>query len=248
MLKSGNLAASIAAATLVAACATAPEPEGDTIYFDPETGVAYTDEDASEDAKELAAQLEQFSQADTPTDLEDDEIWETDVGGNLTHIQSGFICPALWNGMQRTSEAIYNRQGQDVGCNYGNTDGAVVTLYAYRSRMTVADEVTHIMDTIVKARNPVHEESSIPEMENPNSGFSYKGDAIIFAGGGGTPMKSGLALMETEGWRIKARVTYPLAVADEIERFVGISLLAQHDRVTERARQLRLESAPDDTI
>lgn len=238
--------AALASALLIAACASPPKEE--TIYIDPDTGQAYTDEDASEEAKQIADLLQQFSQPEAPDDLADDDIWDVDAGGNFTHIQSGLICPATWSGMHRTAETIYDRQGQDVGCNFVSADGAVVTFYAYRSNMSVTDEVEDIMDQIVKARNPVHEDSSIPTMSNQDNAFAFEAAAITFAAADGTPLKSGLALMDSAGWRVKARVTYPLAVADEVETFIGISMLGQHDRITTRQNQLALDTLPDDSI
>ena len=74
---------------------------------------------------------------------------------------------------------------------------------------------------------------------------SFEADAITFKGGDGRLMKSGLALADYAGWRMKARVTYPESIADEFERFLTVVMLNEYDNIS--ARQKQLDAIATDT-
>jgi len=234
----------------LAACSTAPAQNTDTIYFDPDSGEYSVDENASDDSRALAALLGMAQELNQPQDLSDEEIWRSDAEGNLTHIQSGLICPVTWGGYIRTRETIYNRNGEDVSCNYGEGHSTAVTYYAYRTAMSVEDELVGIMEQVVKARHPVHADAAILNASAPANGFNYVGDAISYSDANGQEMKSGLVLADVANWRLKVRITYPLENAEALEAFVGASLLGQWDNVreTQRSRPVETESPDEDTI
>ena len=234
----------------LAACSTAPEKNTNTVYFDPDSGEYSVGENASDDTRELAALLGMAADLNQPQDLSDEEIWRSDADGNLTHIQSGLICPVTWGGYIRTNETIYNRNGEDVSCNYGDGNSTVVTYYAYRTAMSVEDELVGIMEQVVKARHPVYAEAAILNASASSNGFHYVGDAISYSDANGQEMKSGLVLADATGWRLKVRITYPLENAEKLEAFVGASLLGQWDgvRETQLSRPAETASPNEDTI
>ena len=238
---------SLLALMLAAGCSSTPPAEQTVVYIDPDTGDVSAPEDASDESKAVAALLGTVMAADAP--LEDHEIWFVDRGDNYTHIQSGLICPATWSGLTRTDSTIYNRTGQDVGCNYTMGSDAIVTFYAYRNEQPVEQEVEHLMAQVVKTRHPVFEESDLPLYNSDNAGMNLTGDAITFQSSQGVPMKSGVAVMDSAGWRVKARITYTLAIADEIESFVSISMMGQHERILDtKAHQDAPPASNEDTL
>jgi hypothetical protein len=220
---------------VAAACASTPEEnEGMTIYVDPETGQASVDEDASDDAKLLADLMGQAMRGELKPDLPDEEIWAFDAKGNATHLQSGMICPVQWGDMSRAGEVtVFKQTGMDVGCNYTNGAGAIFTMYAYRNGMSVTDELDTLMTDVVRARTPVHEESSMfTAPGNPSRGFSYIGDAITYSDVNSRSMKTGVFLMNADVWRFKLRVTYLNEEAGQKEAFAGMVMMGQFDRMT----------------
>jgi len=172
------------------------------------------------------------------SELADDEIFKIDSNDNYTHLQSGFICPKEWSGFQRTEATIYKQTGNDVGCNYINADSSLVTIYAYSysNLGPIGDELDQVMEQIVKARHPIHEDADMiigaPPRENK---FGYIGDAITFDDPNGETIKSGLFLADAGTWRLKVRVTYLENHARDVETFAGSSLQGQWDRIMRQA-------------
>lgn len=245
----GKGPAALLAAALLTSCASAPEQAATdeaTIYVDAETGqVVYPNENPSDEEFAMGALLGALTGALKPEPLEDDEILSVDTSGNVVHIQSGLSCPKNWSQLILLDTQIYKRDGQDVGCTYQDRDGAILTLYAYRSPMTVGDELQAIMDQVVKPRHPIHEEADILNLTEPDTMVRFEADAITFKGGDGRLMKSGLALADYAGWRMKARVTYPESIADEFERFLTVVMLNEYDNIS--ARQKQLDAIATDT-
>ncbi len=181
-------------------------------------------------------------------ELSVEEIWFIDAAGNATHIQSGLTCPLNWGRFKRANLQVFRTDGQDVGCNYEDDRDSLVTLYAYHSAIPVADELTQIMEKAVKIRHPIYEESSIANSRQTGptgTSVDYFADAITFDRSDGVRMKSGLALADYYGWRTKARVTYPEAIADDIEFFVDIVMLAEQDQLYQRKKQLAIPTAEE---
>lgn len=206
----------------VSACATQPSPTTHPTAI----SAAPSPEDTTADAQ--SAEIRE---------LADDEIWAIDANDNYTHIQSGFICPKNWTGFERRSATIYHRSGVDVGCNYLDETGSIVTLYAYAysNRGPLDDELASIMETVVKTRHPVYEESGVLVVAEPaERRFGYVGDAILVSKSDGAKIKTGVFLSDAGPWRLKARVTYLADQATRVESFAGISLQGQWDRIIQR--------------
>ena len=165
---------------------------------------------------------------------DDDGVFTSDRSGNFTHVQSGFICPNTWSGFQRTTHTVFKPAGNDVGCNYEDASGSVVTLYAYSypAFPPLELEMDSIMQRIVKMRNPVHEDTDVMIVAKPSArGFGYVGDAILIDGAGDEKIKTGVFLTDAGPWRLKARATYPADQAEFVEEFVALSLQGQWDRI-----------------
>ena len=229
-----KLGAATCALALLGACATTAnkaETKDTAIYVDPDTGEVATDPDASDEAKAAADMLGAVMRGDLP----DDHIWKLDADGNATHLQSGMICPKVWSGYQRGEPIIFKQNGQDVGCNYSNAERAIVTFYTYRTPHSMEEELEAIMETVVKARNPVHKESDVFIATSAGAPMQSVGDAITFAAEDGEIIQTGLYLANAAGWRLKVRVTYPEAISDSVENFAGISMLGQYDRIVRKA-------------
>lgn len=101
------------------------------------------------------------------------------------------------------------------------------------------------MDKVVKGRHPVYEEAGLLNLTGPDTLAAFEADAIRYKAGNGQLMKSGLALADYAGWQVKARVTYPEAIADEFERFLTVVMLDEYDNIS--ARQKQLDSIATDT-
>ena len=245
----GKGPAILLAAALLASCASAPEQAATdeaTIYVDAETGqIVYPSENPSDEELAIGALLGALTGAIKPEPLEDDEILSVDTSGNVDHIQSGLSCPKNWSQLRLINTHIFKQDGQDVGCSYQDQDSTILTLYAYHSPMSVGDELQAIMEQVVKPRHPIHEKATILNLTEPGKTVRFEADAITFKGGDGRLMKSGLALADYAGWRMKARVTYPEAIADEFERFLTVVMLNEYDNMS--ARQKQIEAIASET-
>lgn len=149
-----------------------------------------------------------------------------DEAGNLRHLQSGVDCPLNWGEFTRVEQTVYQADGSDVGCNYVDDDQAVFTVYAYRSGLSLAEEVDAIMQQ-VRQRHPV---SRPAEIGLASAFDAFVADAIAFEAPGGRTFKSGVVLTEARGWRLKARITYPAEAALEVEQLALLALRGWADR------------------
>ena len=241
-------AAAGALALACTACASAPstEQDGINLYVDPAMGKYSVDENASDDAKALAEVMNKLSpEQEAPAELTDAEIWRTDEAGNMTHIQSGLICPATWSGFARQGSQIYKRSGQDVGCTYVSGD-SIISFYAYRNGGTVAEEVNGVMDQVVKARHPVNMPSSIAVLESFAPRGEFAMGTIGYKNARDDAMKSGVLINELAGWRLKIRYTFPVSDAERTEGLIVASLMGQQDSLLNAATDVVVDI--DDTI
>lgn len=238
----------------LAACTSTPEvaEKEVVIGYDPDTGEFSVPDGATSDEKAIAGLLNEFkkSEVNPPPvqQLTEAEIWKSDGAGNMTHIQSGLLCPSAWAGLKRDSATVYNYAGQDVGCNYTDTFGAIVTFYAYRSAGPASDEVAGIMDQVVRSRHPVHEEAVIDILETPTYRGDFATDAIRFKNAQDTEIISGVAVNEYVNWRLKVRFTYPAAEAERVEAFLMAAIMGQQDALLAVAKAADAALERDDTI
>lgn len=225
----------LAALAFVAACASTPPADEKqlNIYFDPQTGIYSLDETASEEDRKTVELMNHLLGRGASEGLSEDEIWQADADGNLTHIQSGMICPVYWSHLERGAVTTYQDDGLNVGCNYTSDQGSIVTFYAYHYPASVREELAEIMDKIIKPRHPVHNSANIRILEMPGIGAKSVSEAILFTSPQGMDTISGVTLADVSGWRFKVRFTYPLAEADETETFLGVSFLSQEQRIRE---------------
>ena len=66
-----------------------------------------------------------------------------------------------------------------------------------------------------------------------HSNFPYLASGVEFSVVTGETIRSGVWLMEANGWRLKMRVTYPAANAAEMQRFATVALRGQFDRIAQ---------------
>lgn len=224
-----KLAAGAASALLLAACATPPDP-------------------APEIAEVETVQAIIAEPSPPPPGLTDAQIWRTDGAGNQTHIQSGLLCPASWGEMKRQSSDIFNRSGQDVGCNYVDSHGSIITFYAYHNPASPAVEVASIMDQIVRARHPVHQPFVLTALTSFPMRGDFAVDSILFNDANGTALISGVATNEFSGWRLKFRYTFRESQAERIEAFLLASIMGQQDSVAAVAKAEENAGAKDTTF
>ena len=228
--------ASGALALVCAGCASTPESEDVTIYVNSDTGLYSTDANASPEAKAIVDMMNKTLPPKEPAAaLSDAEILKADDAGNLTHVQSGLMCPAEWTGFSRTDAHIYESDGQNVGCTYLQGD-SLMSFYAYRNGGTVADEVDLVMEQVVKGRHPVHTPATIETFENapPPGAFAY--GVIGYTDSNGVAMKSGVLIKQISGWRMKLRFTYPASESSRDEAFIVASSMGQQDAIQSLAK------------
>ncbi len=203
----------------VTACATQPGTETQI----PGTAASDQTETPSE-ADNLQRKFEEMRDRE----LSNDEIWSLDAVGNLTHIQSGGICPLRWGEFVLTKPTVFNRNGLDVGCNFqSETLNSSFTFYFYLNADTPEQELDSVMSTI-KVRAPTGRDV---ELNFLGSEPNYVGAAIQSEIEGGGSKRDAVLLAQDDGWRIKLRMTYPADAALEREHLAALMLQGQMDNV-----------------
>ena len=143
------------------------------------------------------------------------------------HLRSGLDCPLsleLPEESRRftlTELMVVDSRGLDVGCNYTTGQGAALTLYAsFWPEMSLEDSIGGAVEAIlqrfpVKGALPVQMATLTAENNDPAFNGLEEAKATSFDIGevAGTPYKTGLWLVKTQGWHVKARATYPQADA-----------------------------------
>lgn len=216
----------------MAGCATQPEPQGSVItaVHADDGSIIAVDENGNEvkDSPE-ADLLLGLVDALQPSPLEDHEIWSVDGDGNLTHIQSGGICPYEWGEFTLIKPTIFNRNGFDVGCNYQSVAlEASYTFYFYVNSEPIEQELDGVVSAI-QSRTPTAQAVDLNFL-GPAPRY-YAGRALESSVDGGSVKRDSVLLMEKAGWRIKLRMTYEATDAIEREHLAAIMLKGQADRV-----------------
>lgn len=219
---------------IVTGCASTPDPTDDrTLEIGEDGAYAVLDGDGNPvDDPELErlgqALAEGLAKTDPNRELSNDEIWSVDAAGNLTHIQSGGICPLRWGEFVLNKPTIFKRNGMDVGCNFQSESlRSSFTFYFYTNSESPKQELDGVMSAI-KSRNPNGRDVALnylgPEPQ-------YVGAAIESVEDGAEATRDAILLTEDDGWRIKLRMTYPAEFAVEREHLAAIMLQGQIDRV-----------------
>ncbi len=219
-------------AFLLASCATAPQNEDGIITAVQTADGSFiaVDEDGNDvsDAPESALLLALVDALNAP-ELTDEEIWSVDSQGNLTHIQSGGICPIEWGEFTLAKPSIFNRNGMNVGCNYQSALlQASFTFYMYVNQQDVDDELDEVLNTI-KMRSPTAKEVDLHMIGPPP--FYYSGRGLETEIDGGEIKRDAILAANEAGWRIKLRMTYLATDAQEMEHLGAIMLRGKMDRV-----------------
>lgn len=230
-----NLFASAVLSSLilsVVGCTTQPERKGSVITaVQTEDGsFKAVDEDGNEVADSPEADLMLgLLDALRGQDLADDKIWSVDADGNLTHIQSGGICPKEWGEFALVKPTIFQRNGMDVGCNFQSQSlNASFTFYFYRHLGPLEQELEGAVQGI-KTRNPTAREvelDSIGAAQHPFIGRAFESSVD-----GGSVIRNSVLLTEKSGWKVKLRMTYEAEDAIEQEQLAALMLQGQIDRI-----------------
>lgn len=223
-----------ALALILAGCASTPDPSGDVSMIIGTDGTyEIVDENGdpveNEDMETLAQLLGQaMAETNQAAELADDEIWSVDSHGNLTHIQSGGICPYEWDEFTLIRPSIFRRDGSDVGCGYQSASlNAIYTFYFYRNDEPLEQHLNGAVETI-KSRAPTAKPADLHYL-GPGPHF-YSGQVVETTVGEGTK-RDAVLIADDDGWRVKLRMTYPGQFAMEHEHLGAIMLQGQLDRV-----------------
>lgn len=163
-------------------------------------------------------------------ELEDDEIWSVSAEGDLTHIQSGGICPLQWGEFTLNKPTIFKRDGSDVSCNYVSQSlDSAYTFYMYRNDEDITAELAGVMQ-VIQSRNPTAKSADF-NIIGPKNDSYYVADTVESENASGVRTRDGVMLTESKGWRLKLRMTYPAEFAVEREHLAAIMLRGQMDEV-----------------
>lgn len=171
--------------------------------------------------------------------LEDDEIWAIDSDGNLTHIQSGGLCPLEWEQFTLSKPVIFQRNGLDVGCNFQSQElQASFTFYFYFNQENHALRAElEGASAAMKYRVPLAKSVDMQVPENPSQVMI--GEAIEGQGEAQPAKRDAIVLTEENGWFVKLRMTYPAATAAALETLGSVMLLAQTEQISTGAKIIR---------
>lgn len=214
-----------------AACATEPEPRGGLITaVQSEDGTLKAVDENGQEVDSLEANLMLgLLQALQGPSLADDEIWSVDAEGNLTHIQSGGMCPYEWGEFNLVKPTIFRQDGSDVSCNFqSSTLNASYTFYFYRNAEPLDQELAGALNAI-KTRSPTAQAAELNFL-GPEPHF-YVGQVLETEIDDGGVQRDAVLITETAGWRIKLRMTYSANDAVDREHFGALMLQGQVDRV-----------------
>lgn len=231
------IALAAASLALAAGCASAPKKDNALVIEVGEDGkMRVVSAGNSADDQMLAALLQSALDGElgdeagdetAPEALDEDEIWRADAADNLTHIQSGAQCPARWGDFARTRTSIFQTDGSDVGCNYEDAAGTVMTFYVYQSPENLAVEMDQTFEAM-KTRQPV---SSEAQFGGPVASKAYAARTLAYEAADRTRMRTSVLLTDGGGWRLKIRLTCRANDAARIETSAGIALMGQADRL-----------------
>lgn len=240
-----KLTVALTSLALVSACQTAPKDDNAMVIEIGEDGqmrVVSAGDSPEDQAMALVLQSlmnDVVKEAEAAEPLSEEEIWHKDEAGNLTHIQSGAQCPMKWGDFVRERTGVYAADGTNVGCNYNAPDGRIQTFYAYRTDVSLADDLADAFGAM-KTRQPVSEEVAFGS-GMPYAG--YLGRALSYKTADGTGMRTSVLLADSGGWRLKIRLTCQANDA-RAEVSAGVALKGQADRLAAPRQPLTDSPAP----
>jgi hypothetical protein len=129
-------------------------------------------------------------------------VWDIDMDGSATHLQSGLVCPHASGDFIRVDVIMYDRLGFDVSCGY-NGRAAAITLYLTRrdpSRLD-ADFQDEKQQVVSKTPSAAPNDGALLFSSNldwKSAGFSERNGAL----------RSDLWLASLSGWEFQIRATY----------------------------------------
>jgi hypothetical protein len=158
-------------------------------------------------------------------------VWDIDMDGSATHLQSGLVCPHASGDFIRVGAIMYDRLGFDVSCGY-NGKAAAITLYLTRrdpSRLD-ADFQDEKQQVVSKTPSAVPNDGVLSfssDLDWKKAGFNER-DGMV---------RSDLWLTSLSGWEFQIRATYAAndtarvaaALADlsaDVEKSAGVHLAA----------------------
>ncbi len=252
MIKLKNAASALAAGALLAGCQFAPKPETNTqLIMQPDGSFIVLNEDGTpsddEAANTVAALLgQEMKKRDQPKNLADNEIWVTDEKSNLTHIQSGGICPKTWGTFSLNKPTIFKYDGSDVSCSYlSQSPSASFTFYFYRNAAS-AEQATEEMALVFETVAPTGQLTDVTKKVMADSIFYTRHSD--HTGSDGVERREGVLIADEDGWQIKLRTTYPVSQSIDLEATAELMLKTQIFEVNETGFQPPLQIQPGDEL
>ena len=134
--------------------------------------------------------------------------------------------------LDRGEVRAYVPDGTNVGCNYEDAlNGTIMTFYFYRNSQPIEEEFEEALE-LVKNRNPGSKTADVTSASiEASKNFPYLAGGIEFKIATGQTIRSGLWMMEANGWRLKMRMTYADVNAAKIQDFGTLALRGQFDRI-----------------
>lgn len=216
-------AAAMTAAAFLAACQSAP-PVGGTVLDgapagDPRLGAG------------AATTPDGAAIFDPPAGpLSPEQIWRVDGQDNVTHIQSGAVCPGMLGPLRRDKQTIYKQNGMDVGCSYTGGEGpAVLRFYVFASDNGGLDAEMRVASDSMRAQQPIAKRATVA-----SGAQAYRNFALVDTAGGATTRNSLLMTQVNGGWMLKVRLTCREADAKALEEVAARQLGQEVERLKSR--------------
>ncbi|HUO03504.1 MAG TPA: hypothetical protein VMU31_12035, partial [Rhizomicrobium sp.] len=129
-------------------------------------------------------------------------VWDIDMDGSATHLQSGMLCPRASGDFARVAVRMYDKVGFDVSCGY-NSKTAALTFYLTRRDPASLEADFEGEKKAVTEKTPSAAAndgalSFTTDLAWKSAGFNESGGAL----------RSDLWLASLSGWEFQIRATY----------------------------------------
>jgi len=150
--------------------------------------------------------------ADTPAAIEPDDdkpiprsIFLVDDKGDATHLETGWICPAVFGDYRRANLHNYNAYGLDVPCGYASTDSTITLYLTKNSGGDLKGEFESAKDALVHRAT-----DAAPLADADQTTFPSDRDWLhaIYSSHNGA-MRDGVWYAWYGDWEFEIRATYP---------------------------------------